>query len=67
MLFTDDQQGQRRRDLDAMEDRLASLDDEERARVAAIRAVRRRQAARVRRRGGLRPDPAGRRSRDGAR
>jgi hypothetical protein len=28
MLFTDDQQAQRRRDLRAMEDRLASLDEE---------------------------------------
>jgi len=35
-LFTDDQQAQRRRDLRAMEDRLASLDDEERREIAAI-------------------------------
>src|SRR5258705_6866905 len=36
MLFADDQQAQRRRDVRAMEDRLASLDDEERREVAAI-------------------------------
>jgi superfamily II DNA or RNA helicase len=36
MLFTDDQQAQRRRDLRAMEDRLAGLDDEEQREVAAI-------------------------------
>ncbi|MEV5710259.1 DISARM system SNF2-like helicase DrmD [Actinoallomurus sp. NPDC052274] len=35
-LFTDDQQAQRRRDLRAMEDRLAGLDDEEQREVAAI-------------------------------
>lgn len=35
-LFTDDQQAQRRRDLRAMEDRLAGLDDEERREIAAI-------------------------------
>jgi hypothetical protein len=35
-LFTDDQQAQRRRDLRAMEDRLASLDDEEPREIAAI-------------------------------
>ncbi|AWS44508.1 DISARM system SNF2-like helicase DrmD [Streptosporangium sp. 'caverna'] len=35
-LFTDDQQAQRRRDLRAMEDRLASLDEEELREVAAI-------------------------------
>lgn len=35
-LFTDDQQAQRRRDLRAMEDRLASLDDEEQREIAAI-------------------------------
>jgi len=36
MLFADDQQAQRRRDLRAMEDRLPSLDEEERREVAAI-------------------------------
>ena len=36
MLFGDDQQAQRRRDIRAMEDRLASLDEEERREVAAI-------------------------------
>jgi hypothetical protein len=36
MLFTDDQQAQRRRDLRAMEERLDSLDDEERRETAAI-------------------------------
>ena len=36
-LFADDQQAQRRRDLRAMEDRLASLDDEEQREIAAIR------------------------------
>jgi hypothetical protein len=36
MLFTDDQQRQRQRDLRAMEDRLASLDEEEQREVAAI-------------------------------
>jgi len=36
MLFTDDQQAQRRRDLRGMEDRLAGLDDEEQREVAAI-------------------------------
>jgi hypothetical protein len=35
-LFTDDQQAQRRRDLRAMEDRLASLDDEEEREIASI-------------------------------
>jgi superfamily II DNA or RNA helicase len=35
-LFTDDQQAQRRRDLRAMEDRLASLDDEEQREITAI-------------------------------
>lgn len=37
LLFTDDQQRQRRRDLTAMDERLASLDDEERREVASIR------------------------------
>lgn len=37
-LFTDDQQAQRRRDLRAMEDRLDSLDGEERREVEAIDA-----------------------------
>ena len=36
MLFTDDKQAQRRRDLRAMEERLDSLDDEERRESAAI-------------------------------
>lgn len=36
MLFTDDQQKQRRRDLEAMRDRLESLDEEEQREVAAI-------------------------------
>jgi len=36
LLFTDDQQAQRRRDLRAMEDRLAGLDDEERREITAI-------------------------------
>ena len=36
MLFTDDQQAQRRRDLRGMEDRLACLDEEEQREVAAI-------------------------------
>lgn len=36
MLFTDDQQRQRRRDLRAMEDRLAGLAEEEQREVAAI-------------------------------
>jgi len=36
-LFTDDQQAQRRRDLRAMEDRLASLHDEEQREITAIR------------------------------
>lgn len=35
-LFSDDQQAQRRRDLRAMEDRMASLDDEERRELDAI-------------------------------
>jgi superfamily II DNA or RNA helicase len=35
-LFTDEQQAQRRRDLRAMEDRLANLDDEEQREIAAI-------------------------------
>lgn len=35
-LFTDDQQAERRHDLRAMEDRLASLDEEERREIAAI-------------------------------
>ncbi|GAB3153296.1 DISARM system SNF2-like helicase DrmD [Micromonospora sonneratiae] len=37
LLFTDDQQAQRRRDLRTMEDRSASLDDEEHREIAAIR------------------------------
>lgn len=37
MLFSDDQQAQRRRDIRAMEDRLASLDEEEQREVATIR------------------------------
>lgn len=37
LLFTDDQQRQRRHDLRAMEDRLASLDEEEQREIAAIR------------------------------
>lgn len=36
MLFTDDQQRQRRRDLEAMRNRLESLDEEEQREVAAI-------------------------------
>lgn len=36
LLFTDDQQRQRRRDLTTMQDRLASLDDEEQREIAAI-------------------------------
>lgn len=36
MLFTDDQQWQRRRDLLAMKDRLLTLDDEERREIALI-------------------------------
>lgn len=36
LLFTDDQQWQRRRDLQAMKDRLATLDDEERREIAMI-------------------------------
>jgi hypothetical protein len=36
MLFTDEQQAQRHRDLRAMEDRLASLDAEEQREIAAI-------------------------------
>jgi len=36
MLFTDDQQAQRRRDLRAMEERLDSLDEEERREIADI-------------------------------
>jgi superfamily II DNA or RNA helicase len=36
-LFTDDQQTQRRRDVRAMEDRLAGLDEEERREVLTIR------------------------------
>ena len=35
-LFADDQHAQRRRDIRAMEDRLSSLDDEERREIAAI-------------------------------
>ena len=35
-LFTDDQQAQRRRDLRSMEDRLASLDEEEQREITAI-------------------------------
>ncbi len=35
-LFTDDQHAQRRRDLRAMEDRLAGLDDEEQREITAI-------------------------------
>ena len=38
MLFPDDQQRQRRRDLASMIDRLDSLDDEERREIAAISA-----------------------------
>lgn len=37
MLFSDDQQKQRKHDLRAMEDRLASLDEEEEREIAAIR------------------------------
>lgn len=37
LLFADDQQAQRRRDLRAMDERLSSLDEEERREVAAIR------------------------------
>ena len=37
LLFTDDQQAQRRRDIRAMDDRLASLTEEEQREVAAIR------------------------------
>jgi hypothetical protein len=37
LLFTDDQQRQRRRDLRAMEERVESLDEEEEREVAAIR------------------------------
>ncbi|MEY9935411.1 superfamily II DNA or RNA helicase [Catenulispora sp. GP43] len=37
MLFTDDQQAQRRRDLRAIEDRLVGLGDEEQREIAAIR------------------------------
>ena len=36
MLYTDDQQRQRRRDLDAMRDRLDGLDVEEQREIAAI-------------------------------
>ncbi|MBA3574146.1 MAG: ATP-dependent helicase, partial [Pseudonocardiales bacterium] len=36
MLFTEDEQRQRRRDLEAMRDRLESLDEEEQREVAAI-------------------------------
>ena len=36
MLFPDDQQRQRRRDIDAMERRLDELDDEEAREIAAI-------------------------------
>lgn len=36
MLFTDDQQRQRQRDIRQMEDRLASLDDEERREIAGV-------------------------------
>ncbi len=36
MLFTDDQQGQRRRDLRTMGERLLTLDDEERREIAMI-------------------------------
>ena len=36
MLFTDEQQAQRRRDLRVMEDRLANLDAEEQREIAAI-------------------------------
>jgi hypothetical protein len=36
MLFTDEQQAQRRRDLRAMEDRLANLDAEEQREIAAV-------------------------------
>ena len=65
MLFTDDQQAQRRRDIRAMEDRLASLDDEERREVADDPgALRRHQALRGRRRCGLRAHPAGREDRE---
>ena len=38
MLFADDQQAQRRRDIRAMEDRLVTLDDEEKRELAGIRA-----------------------------
>lgn len=37
MLFTDDQQRQRKQDLRAMEDRLASLDEEEEREIVSIR------------------------------
>lgn len=37
LLFADDQQAQRRRDLRSMDERLSSLDEEERREVAAIR------------------------------
>jgi hypothetical protein len=36
MLFADDQQRQRRRDLEAMRDRLDGLDDEEQREIASI-------------------------------
>ena len=38
LLFPDDQQRQRRHDLDSMVDRCSSLDDEEQREIAAIRA-----------------------------
>ncbi len=37
LLFTDDQQRQRKRDLNAMDERLATLDEEERREVQALR------------------------------
>ena len=38
LLFPDDQQRQRRHDLDSMDDTLLRLDGEERREIAAIRA-----------------------------
>ena len=65
MLFPDDQQRQRRRDLASMIDRLDSLDDEERREIAAISArYAEHQAARHRGGRRVRADPRRRRGRE---
>ena len=61
MLLADEQQKQRRRDIESMERRLDELDDEEAREIDGDhRPLRRRQAAHHRRRRRLRADPRGR-------